>query len=83
MTRIYEMVIHPANDKCPNINRMNEEPDCDNCEYCKYIGTFTGKFYAFNLRNNVQLRFYLRYPTSKKDEFESFIPQMLESIEAY
>lgn len=41
------------------------------------------KFYAINLRNNVQLRFYLRYPTSKKDEFESFIPQMLESIEAY
>ena len=46
MTRIYEMVIHPANDKFPNINRMNEEPDCDNCEYCKYIGTFAGKFYV-------------------------------------
>lgn len=46
MARIYEMVIHPKDDKCPNVDRMYEEPDCDGCEYCKYIGTFAGKFYV-------------------------------------
>lgn len=44
---------------------------------------FTSKFYAFNLRNNVQLRFYIRYPQNMNNEFEEYIQNMIESIEAF
>ena len=49
-----------------------------------YLGKpFTGKFYAFNLRNNVQLRFYIRYPQNMNNEFEEYIQNMIDSIEAF
>lgn len=49
-----------------------------------YLGKpFTGKFYAFNLRNNVQLRFYIRYPQNMNNEFEEYIQNMIDSIDAF
>jgi hypothetical protein len=45
--------------------------------------SFISKFYAINLRNNVQLRFILKYPSTKKDEFEKYLETMLNSIEAH
>lgn len=44
---------------------------------------FTSKFYVFNLRNNVQLRIYIRYPQNMNNEFEGYIQKMIDSIEAY
>lgn len=42
--RFYEVEIHPKNDECPN--RENKENNCNKCVFCKYIGTFEGKFYV-------------------------------------
>lgn len=40
--RIYKMVIHPEDEnECPT-----GELNCDNCEYCKYIGTLGGEYYV-------------------------------------
>ena len=39
--RFYEVEIHPKNDECPN-----RENNCNDCEFCKYIGTLGGEFYV-------------------------------------
>lgn len=44
MKTFYEMVIHPKDNQCPK--EWEEEVDCDNCEYRKYIGRLGGEFYV-------------------------------------
>lgn len=54
MRRFYKVAIHPieddnlflSQDGCPNPPKDGSCPDCNSCEYLKYIGTFGGDFYV-------------------------------------
>ena len=40
MKRYYKVDIHPKNNECPI-----SKTDCNNCKFCKYIGTLGGEYY--------------------------------------
>ena len=40
MKRYYKVDIHPKDNECPI-----DKTDCNNCNFCKYIGTLGGEYY--------------------------------------
>ena len=40
MKRYYKVDIHPKDNECPK-----DKTDCNNCNFCKYIGTLGGEYY--------------------------------------